>query len=137
MQLITLDGYESNREIRYSQHPVRSEDDSKSHAQYRLGQSIKELLPYYQLLEEFPIQVFSGKTLQLDFFMPEKRMAFECHGAQHYKFVKFYHVDRKGWEQAQNNDSLKQQWCDLNDIRLICLPDTKVDAKNLKKSLAL
>ena len=135
MRLISLDGYESNKEIRPSNHPVLSREDSKSIVQFKLGECIQKAYPHYIILEEFPISVFGGRTLYLDFFIPEKRMAFECHGRQHYEFVKHYHGNIDGWVNSQNNDMQKKEWCIRNSIKLIAVRDTDVNWDKFQKFL--
>jgi hypothetical protein len=55
--------------------------------------------------------------------MPHHDLAFEYQGKQHDEFVKLFHGDRKGFEQAKARDVRKADWCELNDITLIEVRD--------------
>ena len=75
--------------------------------------------PTLQILEEVPIPLRKNETLYLDFYLPLKKICFEVHGEQHYKFIPFYHTNVLNFLKAQKRDKEKQEWCDINGIRYI------------------
>ncbi|NBQ16780.1 hypothetical protein EBU24_00490 [bacterium] len=77
--------------------------------------------PTLQILEEVPIPLRKNETLYLDFYIPLKKVCFEVHGEQHYKFVPFYHSNVLSFLKGQKRDKEKQEWCELNNIKYIVL----------------
>ncbi len=73
----------------------------------------------------------TGRLLQLDGYNEQKRVAFEYHGPQHYKFVKLYHQNNiQHFENLKARDVLKLRLCDENQLSLIVVPYTcKTDAQ--------
>ena len=89
---------------------------------------ISEIFPTLQILEEVPIKISSRKKLYLDFYLPLVKLAIEVNGEQHYKFSSLYHKDKWDFITQRKNDTLKQQWCDINTIDMITLPyNEKID----------
>lgn len=83
---------------------------------------ISKVYPTLQILEEVPINLRRGETLYLDFYLPLKKVCFETHGEQHYKFVQFYHNNMLNFLKSQKRDREKQEWCEINNIKYIVLP---------------
>jgi hypothetical protein len=75
--------------------------------------------PTLQILEEVPINLRRGETLYLDFYLPLKKICFEVHGEQHYKFIGFYHNNMLNFLKSQKRDREKQEWCENNQIKYI------------------
>jgi len=66
-----------------------------------------------------------GKTgLRFDFFVPSQNIAIEYNGAQHYKFVKIYHVNNAGFKKHKERDKKKALYCGQNGIKLLVIPYT-------------
>jgi hypothetical protein len=124
-----LDGSEIKVEIKQSDYPMRDEKNCKSKAQWRFGQKIKQFFPHEIILEEFVLPRTNG--LSLDFFIPHRKIAFEVHGQQHYKYVDFYHGSREKFVAQKKRDDKKSQWCELNSIRLIEVSDSDVDSAKI------
>lgn len=82
---------------------------------------ISDSFPTMQILEEVPIPLRKGETLYLDFYLPLKKICFEVHGEQHYRFIAFYHNNMLNFLKAQRRDREKQEWCETNDIKYIVL----------------
>jgi len=83
---------------------------------------ITQAYPTLQILEEIPIQLRKNEVLYLDFYLPLKKICFEVHGEQHYKFIPFYHSNMLNFLKAQKRDREKQEWCEINNIKYIELP---------------
>lgn len=100
--------------------PKRDELRKRSEPHLRARAFIKSLYGTMRLLEEVRIP---GSLLDLDFYLPAKKIAFEVQGRQHTEFVKHFHINKDGFIQSQLRDKRKCEWCEENNIRLIELPD--------------
>ena len=84
----------------------------KEITQYLLSNNI-EFIPQY---------TFDGcknkKKLPFDFYLPAYNICIEYDGLQHFKPVDHFGGE-EGFKQRQYNDSIKNQFCRLNDIQLI------------------
>jgi hypothetical protein len=89
---------------------------------------INEIYPTLQILEEVPIQLRKNEVLYLDFYLPLKKICFEVHGEQHYKFIPFYHSNILNFLKAQRRDREKQEWCEINNIKYISLSYNEQDS---------
>jgi len=98
---------------------------NKSSYHLRARTMIASAYPTLQILEEVPVQIRKNETLYLDFYLPLKKICFEVHGEQHYKFVPFYHSNILGFLKSQKRDREKQEWCEINNIQYIVLPYNK------------
>ena len=66
--------------------------------------AITSVFPTLQVLEEVPIPLRKTETLYLDFYLPLKKICFEVHGEQHYKFIPFYHNNILNFLKSQKRD---------------------------------
>jgi hypothetical protein len=64
----------------------------------------------------------SGKSLELDCYVPEYKLAIEYNGIQHYKFPSAYHKTEKEFYDQLYRDRLKKKLCDEAGIYLIPVP---------------
>jgi hypothetical protein len=94
---------------------------NKSSLHLTVRSILTECFPTLQILEEVPIPLRKNETLYLDFYLPLKKICFEVHGEQHYKFVPFYHSSLLHFLKSQRRDREKQEWCELNGIKYITL----------------
>jgi len=98
-------------------YPMRSRDQCKSNGQYLLGRVLRSIYGQQaMILEEFPVV---GERLWLDFLLLHHNLAFEYQGAQHDKFSKFFHGDKKGFQKSKIRDERKRQWCEINGLVLV------------------
>ena len=63
-----------------------------------------------------------GNKMELDGYNEELSIAFEYHGEQHYKEIKFFHKGRKSFERRVKDDELKRSQCEERGITLIEVP---------------
>jgi len=81
--------------------------------------AVKEFLfPYWKndiVFEEFRVV---GSRLTLDFYNANKKIAVEVQGAQHTKYVKFFHKNRFRYSDQLKRDQKKLDFCKANDIQL-------------------
>lgn len=115
-----LDGNNSNWLLTGNMSKGKVINKSSYHLAARL--LIAEAFPTLQILEEVPIPLRKNETLYLDFYLPLKKICFEVHGEQHYKFVPFYHNNILNFLKSQKRDREKQEWCEINNIKYIALP---------------
>jgi len=131
MKFFDTRGREHSVDIRPSRWQRRELGEGRGKFQTEVGDVLAELYPGDVICEEFPC---SGENLTLDFFVPRKKVAGEVQGRQHRQFVQFFHGDKDGFERQQKRDSRKDEWCELNNIRLVKI-DTGTKRENVKKLL--
>lgn len=130
MKFKTLSNGEIRLNIVPSKFPVRSASQSRSRGQHNLGRQIQKVYGMSALLlEEFSIP---GERLYIDFYMPHHKLAFEFQGGQHDNFNKFFHGDKRGFDQSKKRDDRKRSWCEINDIHLIEVRDPSISSEELK-----
>ena len=123
MKFKTLTG--STAELRNARkYLIKWEADSKSKFQF----SVKEFLyPYWRsdiVFEEFKIV---GTRLSFDFYNASKKIAIEVQGAQHTKYVKFFHGNRMKYLEQLKRDDKKFRFCEINKINLVEIyPNDKI-----------
>jgi hypothetical protein len=57
--------------------------------------------------------------LELDFYLPELRLAAEVQGNQHFTFIPFFHNTFSGYENQKNRDNEKRNLCAGKGIELV------------------
>jgi len=90
---------------------------------------IHEIFTSAPILEEVAIHPRSFKTLYLDFYLPNIKLAVEVHGQQHYKYTAFFHASAQDFLNQKRNDADKKEWCEANSITLIELPYNEDEEK--------
>ena len=63
-------------------------------------------------------------NLELDCYNPELNLALEYNGAQHYKYIPFFHRNKEAFLNQKYRDEMKRTKCIENGIRLIEVPYT-------------
>jgi hypothetical protein len=116
MKLKTLAGHEIEVKISPGKNRERTLDQCKSKLQFEAGARLREFFPGQIILEEFKIP---KERLFLDYFIPNRKVALEVQGAQHFKFNPFFHKNVKDFQKSQERDRKKVRWCQINDIKLI------------------
>jgi hypothetical protein len=129
MNIKDLDG--STHQWHLTGNMAHGKTDFRSSLHLAARSLISNNYPTLQILEEVPIPLKRGETLYLDFYLPLKKLCFEVHGEQHYKFIPFYHSNKLNFLKSQKRDREKQEWCELNNIKHIILPfDEEQDVWN-------
>lgn len=91
---------------------------------------LRFIYPAMQILEEVYLP---GEELYLDIYMPSIKTAVECQGQQHDQYNRFFHKNQKGYRRSIDRDSRKEQWCYVNNIRIIYFyPNESEDQWKLK-----
>lgn len=110
----------------------------RSRLQAFVGECLSKSLPGYQIIEDsWPdwLKQLTGRRLQLDFYLPEMKIAIEVQGEQHYRQISRFHPTRARFDEAQRRDELKRQACAYQNIQLLTIDD-KTDAIQVVAQLA-
>lgn len=103
----------------------RRQSNNCSQQHIRARAILKELFSLNQILEE--VSLPGTSKLTADFFIPDLRLIIEVNGQQHYKYVKHFHGNKKGFQASKQRDNNKKTWCELNQITLIELNSLESD----------
>jgi hypothetical protein len=129
MKYIGFNGRQYN--INPTDYIVYGDDElSRSSLHLRARQILKKLFPKDIILEEISLpgsSKGSTGTLRLDFLIETYKLAIEVHGEQHYKFNSHFFKDKHQFLLALKRDSVKMEWCEMNEISLVELPYSEND----------
>jgi hypothetical protein len=75
----------------------------------------------------------SRHNLELDCYNDQLRLAVEYNGAQHYKYIPYFHKNKEAFYNQKYRDELKRLRCKELGIVLIDIPYT--ENKNLERYL--
>lgn len=109
---------------------VRSDTQKSSHHLKAL-EILDTICPSTSIYNEVTLvgcKGVNGVVLCADIFLPAYMCVIEVHGKQHYEFSKFFHKSQIGFYQYKKNDKIKQEWCELNDIKYIELKYNETDS---------
>jgi len=73
-------------------------------------------------------------NLELDCYDENLRLAVEYNGAQHYKYIPYFHKNKEAFLNQKYRDELKRHLCKENKITLIEVPNT-VNLNNIESYL--
>ena len=94
--------------------------DWRKKSRSKLQPTTKRFIKYYWkdhvVFEEFPV---AGTKMTFDFYNANKKIAIEVQGAQHTKYVPFFHGRRSNFASQIRRDEKKAEFCRLNNIKLI------------------
>jgi hypothetical protein len=82
---------------------------------------LSEVYPTLIILEEVSIPASNTSTLYLDFYLPLFKIAVEADGNQHQEYNQFFYSNKLNFNKAQANDRNKENWCELNNIKIVRL----------------
>jgi hypothetical protein len=72
--------------------------------------------------------IVSDMNLEIDCYNPELKIGCEYQGAQHYKYIPFFHRNKEAFHNQKYRDYMKRDMCEKNGVFLIEVPYTvKVD----------
>lgn len=107
------------------------EQESKSAFQFRAKKFLKKYWSKHVVFEELPV---AGTKLSLDFYNANEKIAVEVQGAQHTKFVEFFHKTKADYINQLRRDKQKKDFCELNNITLVeIFPDDTINKSLFKK----
>ena len=102
-------------------------EDRKSYNQkeQHCKKSIEAKFPGHEFkkvrLDKF-VNPFTGRTLELDLYNEELKLAIEYNGRQHYEFCSYFHGEMEEFEKQKVRDAIKEGYCDIFKIELIEIP---------------
>lgn len=107
--------------------PVRESRESSGEIECR--RALRELFPGRLFNKDRPAflnnPVTGGKyNLELDCFDPELKIAIEFDGAQHFKYIPFFHKNPEAFNNQKYRDYMKEVMCRDNGVILIRVPHT-------------
>lgn len=114
---------------------VKWTKQSRSKMQFNVKQFIKTYWFNDVVFEEFPIV---GTRMSLDLYNANKNIAIEVQGAQHLKYTPFFHGKSKSTFLSQiRRDNDKQEFCKLNEIKLVEIYPDDIVSTDLFKSFGI
>lgn len=78
-----------------------------------------------------------GGILEFDVYIPDKNLALEFNGAQHYHETKHFHRKEGDFERQQDRDRQKVALCEEHNIRLIIFDADEIDGIADKAAIKL
>jgi len=98
---------------------------SKAHK--KAFRCLKKEYPAWTIWQEKQINI-DGKTLFADIYIQSPfQMIIEIQGKQHHKFVPHFHKTEAGFKKAQENDKIKKEFCEMNDILYLAIDGDNFD----------
>jgi hypothetical protein len=97
---------------------------------------MKELYPYHlfeKIRPSFLLNVVSNYPLELDLYNDKLKIAVEYNGKQHYEFCPYFHKSKEDFEKQKYRDSLKNELCKKNGIKLINIHYSLDDYEKIKE----
>ena len=93
-----------------------------SRLQEATKERIKEILNGFEIFENYRPDWLrnpeTGKKLELDFYIPEARVAIEVQGEQHFEYIPGFHANEDEFHRMQARDQIKRVVCRDKDISL-------------------
>ena len=134
MKFKTLTG--STRSVsNIKKHLIDWDKKSRSKFQFKVKKFLESFWGNHVVFEEFPI---AGTRMSLDLYNANKKVAIEVQGAQHTKYVKFFHGNYKNNYIAQlDRDNQKLKFCEINDITLIEIYEKDILSEELFEKYGL
>ncbi len=119
----TLDG--ASRTLKTpNKYRIKWGKPSRSAFQTRVKLFLEKYWRFDFVYEEFRV---IGTRLTIDFYNATKKVAVEVQGAQHSKFVPFFHGHRAKLAEQFGRDGQKLRFCELNGIAFVEIyPDDKL-----------
>ena len=114
MKFIDLYGRQRNLK-NAKKYLIKWEKPSRSKFQTRVKEFLRSYWEHDVVFEEFRVV---GSRLTLDFYNANKKIAEEVQGAQHTKYVKFFHKNKFKYSDQLKRDEKKLQFCNTNNIKL-------------------
>eukprot|EP01127_Copromyxa_protea_P003215 TRINITY_DN13067_c0_g1_i1.p1 TRINITY_DN13067_c0_g1~~TRINITY_DN13067_c0_g1_i1.p1 ORF type:complete len:533 (+),score=50.42 TRINITY_DN13067_c0_g1_i1:221-1600(+) len=96
----------------------------KKSAQWILFQMVSSLYSPDVVIEEYshPAQGWLGSKMEIDIFLPERKLAFEFQGHQHYHSSSFWGQGGDSMSRRSDRDSKKRAECRRSGITLVEVP---------------
>jgi len=95
---------------------------STSKLQEKTAQLLNYHFPYLKIYENHRPKWLRGvdlEVLELDFYIPERKLAVEVQGKQHYEFVPYFHNTYEDFKKQIERDQIKKDLCYGKKITLV------------------
>ena len=122
--------FSSKKHKGYSTEPVKKQKDSKGETECRKVLEYMFRKPFNKARPDFLRNPVTGGNfnLELDCYNRELRLAVEYNGAQHYKYIPYFHRNKEHFMNQKYRDDMKRRICKENGIMLVEVPYTvKID----------
>ncbi len=131
MKFKTLSG-STRRVSNIKKHLINWNAPSRSKFQLKVKNFLEPYWERHVVFEEFPVP---GTKLSLDFFNANRKIAIEVQGAQHTKYVPFFHGEYKNnYLNQLNRDNQKLEFCEINNLTLLeIFPEDDISIEFFKK----
>ena len=122
-----IDSYGRERNLKNAKkYLINWDKPSRSKFQTRVKDFLRSYWQHDVVFEEFRVV---STRLTLDFYNANKKIAVEVQGAQHTKYVKFFHKNKFKYSDQLKRDEKKFQFCETNKIKLAeVYPQDKITA---------
>jgi len=104
--------------------PKRTNQESKGEAECRRVLEMIFKKKFSKIRPDFLKNNVTGGmyNLELDCYNPELRLAVEYNGAQHYKYIPYFHKNKEAFLNQKYRDEIKRHLCRNNSVILIEVP---------------
>lgn len=79
---------------------------------------------FHKVRPDFLRNPTTGRSLELDMYNEELKLAVEYNGIQHYKYTSKFHKSEIEFIKQQQRDKVKKKLCKQHGIKLIIVPYT-------------
>ena len=99
-------------------------------------QSLKQAFPSTRVNSEYYVN-YQGQRLFFDFHLVNLNIVVEVQGVQHTEFNEHFHGTAENFKAANKRDRMKKEWCDLNDMALVCIghKEIPIEASELLRKI--
>lgn len=97
---------------------------ASSKMQARIGEILRLRFAQYEVIENSRppwLETEDGQRLELDFHIPDLKIAVEVQGMQHYIYTPHFHGTMESFLAQQKRDEAKRSLCDLHGVTLLVI----------------
>lgn len=80
--------------------------------------------PFPKKRPDFLKNTITDGNLEIDCYCDELKLGIEYNGAQHYKYIPYFHSSKDAFYNTKYRDDMKGRLCALNGVKLIIVPYT-------------
>ena len=80
---------------------------------------------FFETEKTFNWLIYNGR-MRIDFFIPEKKIAVECQGLQHFQPIEYFGGDNS-YSETVKRDTLKRQLCEEHGIKVLYYSDLGIE----------
>lgn len=91
-------------------------------------------MPFEIVCEE---QTLPGTRLHFDFVIPGQKLIIEADGRQHESYTPFFHSNKIAFNKSKHRDRDKEEFAELNNLRLVRLKYNETEEQWQRKILGI